>query len=136
MNGSGLKIALLGFVAVMSAAPSVAHAACAVPAPVNAVQLQQFNGNPDALLTRHASGGAAMVTEVRNLVSSDASTLPLIMALVPGATPDQRSAIGTGLGQASAMCLNSRTGDDSSHSARDRRCGQRRRVAGLPGRHR
>jgi hypothetical protein len=105
MNGSGLKIALFGFVALMSVAPSLAHAACAVPAPLNAAQVQEFIANSGSLLTRHASGGTAMVAEVRNLVSSDANTLSPIMSLLKDATPSQQSAIGTGLGQASSMCL-------------------------------
>jgi hypothetical protein len=105
MNGSGLKIALFGFVALMSVAPSLAHAACAMPAPLNAAQVQEFIANSGSLLTRHASGGTAMVAEVRNLVSSDANTLSPIMSLLKDATPSQQSAIGTGLGQASSMCL-------------------------------
>jgi hypothetical protein len=105
MNGSGLKIVLLGFVALMSVAPSLAHAACAVPAPLNSAQVQEFIANSGSLLTRHASGGTAMVAEVRNLVSSDANTLSPIMSLLKDATPSQQSAIGTGLGQASSMCL-------------------------------
>ena len=122
MNGAGIKITLFGFVALMSAVPSVAHAACATPAPVNAAQLQQFSADPSALLTRHGSGGAAMVAEIRNLVTSDANTLPLIMSLLKDATPDQHSAIGTALGRSRGDVSDTRTCDHAGHSTRYR-CG-------------
>ncbi|MBR1151596.1 hypothetical protein [Bradyrhizobium sp. JYMT SZCCT0428] len=85
-----------------------ASAACYAPdqqLPAQAVT--DFLGSSNQLLQepKNAQGGAEMISYVRDLVASNPATLPQIIALIANANPAQQTAIGTGLGQAAALCL-------------------------------
>jgi hypothetical protein len=70
-----------------------------------AEQVEEFSLEPSKLLQRFPEGGAAMISLIRDLVASSPSTLQKIMSLVANSNDDQRKALGTGLGQASVICL-------------------------------
>lgn len=66
-----------------------------------AANINNFVANPSSIL-----GAADLAQTVRDLVASDSSTLSPVLALLQGASGDQQSAIGSGLGQAaSVLCL-------------------------------
>ena len=60
--------------------------------------------NPYQLLEAHSDGGALMIFHIRDLVGSDPATPAPALQLLANATNNQKSAIGTGLGQA-AICV-------------------------------
>jgi hypothetical protein len=66
--------------------------------------VSQFMNEPGKLLTQFPSGGAQMISLIRDLVASDPGTLALVTELNAKANPDQVEAIGTGLGQAALVC--------------------------------
>lgn len=68
-------------------------------------QIENFIKNPSALLSSNPGGGGNLVSSSLKLVASDSATLPLIVQLLSGATPQQRSAIGAGLAAAVQACL-------------------------------
>ena len=80
-------------------------------------KIDDFNKNPRGLLSKLSTSAAdqgapsyslADLTRViRDLVASSPSTLGNVLALAPLSTVAQKRAIGTGLGQASLVCLTS-----------------------------
>lgn len=86
--------------------PQRALAACATPI-AGAVLTPAAD-----LLTKFPAAGGALVSEVRNLVTTNLDNLGAVMGLVPNASVEQKRAIGAGLGQAAAVCL--RTERDSA----------------------
>lgn len=72
----------------------------AVAATLTPQQITQFQADPAAALARYPSGGAELISFIRDLVVTDGATLNSILALIPTATREQQSAMGTGLGQA------------------------------------
>lgn len=95
-----LAIALL-----LLSASSAAKAACVSPAPANAAAVQAFTSSPASLLSANPNGGAALISAIRNLAVSDRAAISGITTLISSANPDQMSAIGTALGQATNLCL-------------------------------
>ena len=98
------RIGLLAASALIWA--GVAHGAClserqALPAQT----VNSFLANPGSLTQQFPSGGGAMITQVRDLVASNPAALPAVMGLLANANPDQKSAIGSGLGQAARLCV-------------------------------
>jgi hypothetical protein len=88
---------------------SVSPAAAAVYSPQQALPaptIQQFLANPSGLLTQFPNGGPDLAKMVRDLAASDPQTLSALIGLLRGATPEQASAIGTGLGQAAELAVN------------------------------
>lgn len=93
-------------VVAMSAFASGAIAQCLTGAAVTPpAVIASFQDNPAALLADNPDGGVSLSRAVRGLVGSDMDTLAAVMALLDGATPAQRSAIGVGLGQAAQACV-------------------------------
>ena len=83
-------------------------AAAAVYSPQQALPaqvIQDFLANPGALLKQYPSGGAQMISRVRDLAASDPSTLNPIVGLLATANANQSTAIGTGLGQVALMAV-------------------------------
>ncbi|MGL4810708.1 MAG: hypothetical protein ACRCXM_02940 [Beijerinckiaceae bacterium] len=95
-------IAVAGVLTVSSFA---AKAQCVSPAPASPADLSALDANPQGFLSRFPDGGGAMVSAVRNLAVSSDSAAAKIMAVASTASPQQRSSIGTGLGQAAAACV-------------------------------
>lgn len=95
-----LKAALMVGLATVGAAVSTApaFAACAT-LPAGAPVL-----SPGDILARFPSGGGGMASEVRNMVAANPGSVDGISAIVGAATPDQKKAIGAGLGQAAGLC--------------------------------
>lgn len=92
-----LVVGLTALGAAVSMAP--AFAACAaLPAGAPVV-------SPGDLLGRFPSGGGGMVSEVRNMVATNPSSVDGIPAILASATPAQKEALGAGLGQAAGLCL-------------------------------
>lgn len=90
----------------ISAFASGATAQCLTGAAVTPpAVIASFQDNPAALLADNPDGGVSLSRAVRGLVGSDMDTLAAVMALLDGATPAQRSAIGVGLGQAAQACV-------------------------------
>lgn len=88
--------------AVSPAAAAVYTPQQALPAPT----VQQFLANPSGLLTQFPNGGPDLTKMVRDLAASNPQTLSALIGLLRGATPEQASAIGTGLGQAAELAVN------------------------------
>ena len=61
--------------------------------------VEQFLSNPSKLLSQYPDGGGALVTQVRDLATSEPSTLGPLIQLLATANANQTSAIGTALGQ-------------------------------------
>src|SRR5262245_38753875 len=102
-----LRTILTGALAASAASwADMARSAClgdrqALPAQtVNA-----FLASPGSLMQQFPSGGGGMITQVRDLVASNPAALPAVMGLLANANPDQKSAIGSGLGQAARLCV-------------------------------
>jgi hypothetical protein len=70
----------------------------AVAAQLTSQQVGQFLADPSALLKPQNSG--KLVSQIRDLMLSDPQVLAPIIALLANATDAQKSAIGTGLGDA------------------------------------
>ena len=84
----------------------VAQAACySTNARLSAATINNFTSDPTGWLAKYPSGGAVMISAVRDLVASDPTALSAILSLVNGANADQLNALGTGLGQAALICL-------------------------------
>ena len=66
--------------------------------------LAQFIANPGQLQSRYPTGGARMISMVRDLVASDPAMLPRVLDLSASSNADQINAIGAGLGQAALVC--------------------------------
>ena len=85
---------------------STAEAACFSGNQVlPAAQVDGFLADPRRLLQSNPDGGAGMVSRVRDLIASNPTSLPVLMALLPDANPIQRAAIGTGAAQAATICV-------------------------------
>jgi len=72
----------------------------AVAAQLTSQQVGQFLADPSALLKANPTGGGKLVSQIRDLMLSDPQVLAPIIALLANATDAQKSAIGTGLGDA------------------------------------
>ncbi|MHC2253915.1 hypothetical protein [Bradyrhizobium embrapense] len=70
----------------------------------------QFLSNPAELLAKNPSGGAELVSSVRDLVSGDPATLQPIINLIANANKDQKAAIGAGLAQAAKVIVRTNPG--------------------------
>lgn len=57
------------------------------------------------MLSGNPSGGAAMISQVRDLATSDVAMVRPLLGLSASASPEQATAIGTGLAQAAAACV-------------------------------
>ena len=66
--------------------------------------LAQFMANPGQLQSRYPTGGAGMISMVRDLVASDPTMLARMLDLSASSNADQINAIGAGLGQAALVC--------------------------------
>jgi hypothetical protein len=101
-----LRILCCAIALFCAAQPSSSEAACYPQGQqISAELLKQFSDNPRGLLDQFPSGGAGMISRVRDLVASDPSTLPSLLAQASAANKDQLSALGTGLGQAALVCV-------------------------------
>lgn len=96
---------------VLLSSVSAAEAACVSPVRASPEAVQSFVGAPNAVLSAHPEGGAGLITALRELVTSDRSTVAAVGGLVASANAAQRSAIGSALAQAAAAC--SRTDQDA-----------------------
>jgi hypothetical protein len=72
----------------------------AVAAQLTSQQVSQFLADPSALLKANPTGGGKLISQIRDLMLSDPQVLKPIIALLANATDAQKSAIGTGLGDA------------------------------------
>ena len=89
-------------------------ACCALFVPVGALAqqgqqqqglVQQFNANPQQILQQFPNGGAAMISQLREIAIADPKSLDAIMGLIPNASKDQKAAIGSALGQAAKVVV-------------------------------
>jgi hypothetical protein len=95
---------------------SIAQAACLGERDqIPAQTLAAFLASPAQILQQFPGGGA-LTAQVRDLVATDRGALPAAMAMLANADPDQKAAIGAGLGQAARHCL--RTDPASEHHIR------------------
>lgn len=92
--------------ATLAAGVGSAGAACYAPAQqLPATTVSAFLGNPAQLLSDFPTGGAQMISRVRDLIASNPDALAAIMAQLANANRDQQAAVGSGLGQAARICL-------------------------------
>jgi hypothetical protein len=70
-------------------------------------KIADFTANPSQALTQNPEGGAALISQIRDLAASDPATLSVIMGLLPNANRDQKRAIGSALAQAARICVRS-----------------------------
>ena len=68
----------------------------------SATDLDSFNANNSSILGSNPLGGVQLTSLVKSLILADAGTVLKILELLKTATPQQVSAIGSGLGQAVA----------------------------------
>jgi hypothetical protein len=96
-------------VSLVAAAYLLIHPAgsTVMAAPLSPLQVSVFLANPSALLTANPNGGGQLVSTIRALMFSNPATLPAILALLANANAAQKTAIGTGLGQAAMALVNS-----------------------------
>jgi hypothetical protein len=85
--------------------PFTANASCTQPvtAPLQA-QVDAIKANVKAFLGANPSGGGAMVRDVRNVVAADIGLAKTLAEAARTGAPEQKSAIGAGLGQAARIC--------------------------------
>jgi len=108
-------ISFAGFCSRRLIAALAVSASCAVLAPVGALAqqgqqqqqglVQQFNANPQQILQQFPNGGAAMISQLREIAIADPKSLDAIMGLIPNASKDQKAAIGSALGQAAKVVV-------------------------------
>jgi hypothetical protein len=72
----------------------------AVAAQLTSQQVSQFLADPSALLKANPTAGGKLISQIRDLMLSDPQVLTPIIALLANANDAQKSAIGTGLGDA------------------------------------
>jgi hypothetical protein len=101
---------LCACIAAFAAVGTVSHAQAACLAPPQQLpteEVAQFLGDPDAILADSAyiAGGAKLISRIRDLAASNPATLNVIMRLIGKASPDQQTALGTGLAQAALVCV-------------------------------
>ncbi len=70
-----------------------------------AVAINAFTSNPIGVLGLNPTGGARMISQIRDLAASDPATLPLILSLAANSNNDQKSALGAALAQAARICV-------------------------------
>ncbi|WFU39460.1 hypothetical protein QA640_34640 [Bradyrhizobium sp. CB82] len=107
-----LRLALrLAAAAVLTAAISTAASAAVYPPQrqLPAQTISDFKASPNSLLQQYPTGGAQMISRVRDLGASDPTTVPGLIALLkdPATTKDQMRAIVTGLAQLARMAAQS-----------------------------
>lgn len=85
----------------------VAPAASAPPANLQQASPQPTSSGDDlrALLAANPAGGGGLSIGLRNRAAQDMAAVRAILSLVPEASPEQRAAIGVGLGSAAMLCL-------------------------------
>lgn len=89
-------------VAAASVGGGPAEAACGLPADPDNVD--GFLYDPRNLLRLHPRGGATLASQVRGLAVAGIGPLRAIGTLIGQANPQQKDAIGTGLGRAGGAC--------------------------------
>jgi hypothetical protein len=67
--------------------------------------INQFLANPAQVLQQYPNGGAQLISLIRDVAVSHPEALQTITGLLSGATTDQQSAIGSGLGQAAQIVV-------------------------------
>lgn len=102
-NQGVIQIAALSAVALLICIGSARAEPC-IPNAITPAALAAFKEDPATLLTRFPLGSGGLIGEIRNLLVSDASTLPLVMALLSNANAQQKRAIAAGLAQAARSC--------------------------------
>src|SRR5580698_7054263 len=75
--------------------------------PAGQLTTEQFIPHPDQLLAKFPSGGAEMISQVRELTLANHANLPYLLEILARANHDQGIAIGTGLGQAALASVKS-----------------------------
>jgi hypothetical protein len=90
---------------LLSASGSYAFAQQASTQQSPQVTTAQFLADPPVLLRSFLAGGPEMELVVQQLAVSDASTPPLLIGLLSGANPAQKSAIAQGLAQAAKIIV-------------------------------
>lgn len=100
---SGAVIVALTISSLAGAAHAESCLDSAQALPASAVSA--FNANPGDALSKAPDGGGGLVGEIRDLATTDSSTLPTILGLLKTANDSQKQAIGSGLAQAAKICL-------------------------------
>ena len=92
-------------VAWWSSSKSAQDSACVVKgSQISSEAVNKFFQAPEALLAKYTAGGGGLSADVRDLVVTDPKTLDAMIVLISKSNAAQKSAIGTGLGLASAQC--------------------------------
>jgi hypothetical protein len=102
------SVLALAWVAAGFAASSTSSASAACYSATQALpaaEITAFTADAAQLLQQNPDGGPAMISRVRDLAASDPATLPILIGLLANANANQRTAIGTGLGQAAQICV-------------------------------
>jgi hypothetical protein len=97
------RSSLLGVVILAVSAHSVS-AACPPKRRVSDIAADAFLDRPSELFTRHPNDPRGISAEVESLALTGPQALPTLLRLARTALPDQRQAIGYGLGRVSAYC--------------------------------
>jgi hypothetical protein len=83
-----------------------APAACYGPREQLAVPIvNDFLASPAQILQQYPNGGVQMISRLRDLAATNPATLQPIINLLANATKDQKTAIGSALGQAAKICV-------------------------------
>lgn len=106
-NKTRLRSCYLSLAILAGVGSQSAFGSCLAPdKQVSAQTVADFLANPAALLAKseNAQGGGVLIATIRDIVASNPSTLPAVVALLKAANSGQQTAIGTGLGQAANLC--------------------------------
>ena len=89
---------------LVGSAPS-AWAQASRAATDNSQQARDFLQDPARLLAQNPAGGGNLVAAIRDIAVADRATLQPILNLLPNATKEQKTAIGSGLAQAARIVV-------------------------------
>ncbi|MDI1346751.1 MAG: hypothetical protein PSV22_22045, partial [Pseudolabrys sp.] len=72
-----------------------------------AATVDEFLANPTQVMAQYPNGGAELISLIRDVATSHPEALATITSLLASGNADQQSAVGSGLGQAYKIVLNS-----------------------------
>ena len=103
--GGRLASAAIVGINLLSFAPSVRAESCCNgnQPPLASTAVGDFKNNPQLILTQNPIASGPLIAQVRDLLLSDSTTLPVLLGLLSSANSDQKSAIAAGFAEAQRL---------------------------------
>jgi len=73
---------------------------------VQAATVDEFLANPTQVMAQYPNGGADLISLIRDVATSHPEALSTLTSLLSSGTADQQAAVGSGMGQAYKIVLN------------------------------